>query len=378
MKRQKPLYQPWNEEEFQADLSVRSMTPVQRWIYSALLRAAFFCSTRPYLPNNDDLLWVLAGCESKEQWLTNKASVLRCFSSSGRKLLENKRVTTDWDNLMAVRKRMAKLSKKAVAIRKTFAAPCGDRAVTVRSSNGLQVKVSEVKVSEVKVSEEKVSEEKKVIPLPPLNRQEGETEMSLKKDVTIACLAVMGIKPSIDMNTSSELSSLEQAYPGRVSDDFRAWAEEQQGHQIAYPVQTYLKVAAGRLSGAIMTEPSPDLQDFLDYVGTYGNEIRFNRAQCVALTRLLEQYPIMDVKLGFQSFFNTLDDYSIKFAAKDFTEQGTQIVRNRVQARKRLEEQQATAVRLTEEGQAEVQRLNEEYAKKLHEEETLTADAPEL
>ena len=361
----KPLYQPWNEEQFLSDERVQVMNKMSVWMYRTLLCRAFFCSTRPYLPNDDTLLWALAGCESPRRWEKHEAQVLQMFKPvtvRGAKLLYQKRLTRDWRALQELRRTKSESGVKSGIARKRKKQ---EELQVNRCSTDVELPSNENE--QVKVSKEKLSEGK------------GSEEMSLKKDVTIACLAVLGIKPSIDMNTSSELSSLEQAYPGKVYDDFRLWAEEQQGHQIAYPIQSYLKVAAGRLSGAILTEPSPSLQEFLDYVGGIaGSQITFNRAQLVALARLLEQYPLPDVKLGFQSFYNTLDEYSAKFAAKDFTEKGGQIVRNRVQARKRLEEQQATSIRLTEEGQAEVKQLNEEYAKKLREEEALAADAPEL
>jgi hypothetical protein len=95
----KALYQPWNEEEFQADAIVRSMTNLERWMYRALLQQAFVCSTRPYLPDNDNLLWRLAGCDSKVDWDKCKRTVRSMFvkfSPDGQKLLKQKRVEMDW------------------------------------------------------------------------------------------------------------------------------------------------------------------------------------------------------------------------------------------------------------------------------------------
>lgn len=96
----KPKFQPWNEEEFQADIYVRGMTALQRWMYRTLLQATFFDTHRPYLPVDDELLWILAGCESQEQWDENKAKVLRRFTAvDGRPdLMQNKRVVSDWEN----------------------------------------------------------------------------------------------------------------------------------------------------------------------------------------------------------------------------------------------------------------------------------------
>lgn len=102
----KPNYQPWNEEEFQSDVFVRGMRPLQRWMYRTLLQASFFHSTRPYLPADDKILWVLAGCESRQQWEENNAEILERFSPieiDGINLLENKRVISDWDRLVEFR-----------------------------------------------------------------------------------------------------------------------------------------------------------------------------------------------------------------------------------------------------------------------------------
>jgi len=115
----KPSYQPWNEEDFQSDLYVRVMNPTQRWMYRTLLQAAFFHTTRPYLPNNDNLLWVLAGCESIQQWKDNKDLVLQRFQivEDSPDLLENKRVNKDWSKLQEFRDRMSNLGRKSADAR---------------------------------------------------------------------------------------------------------------------------------------------------------------------------------------------------------------------------------------------------------------------
>jgi hypothetical protein len=140
----KPAYQPWNEEEFISDYQVRGMTPVQRWIYRTLLQAAFFHKTRPYLPNDDGVLWILAGCESMEQWKENKTAVLKCFTVAKHDstLLAQKRVTADWNHLEETRARMAELGRRSAAARQMF---------SVRLTHDKQVsKVSKVSNREVK------------------------------------------------------------------------------------------------------------------------------------------------------------------------------------------------------------------------------------
>ena len=116
----KPMYQPWNEDAFQADVFVRGMTWLQRLLYRSLLQAMFFHNTRPYLPTDDDVLWVLAGAESPEMWEQNKAKILKRFNvcEHDANLLEQKRVTADWQTLINARTKMAELGQKSAAIRK--------------------------------------------------------------------------------------------------------------------------------------------------------------------------------------------------------------------------------------------------------------------
>lgn len=105
----------WNEEEFCADLGVRSMRHIQRWMYKSLLQSAFFCSTRPHLPDNDSLLWMLAGCEHREEWEVHKKPVRAMFTKAmieGKKVLSQKRLASDWDYLTKRREAMAEKGKK--------------------------------------------------------------------------------------------------------------------------------------------------------------------------------------------------------------------------------------------------------------------------
>ncbi len=118
----KPMYQPWNEEEFQADVFVRGMTWLQRHLYRALLQAMFFHSTRPFLPADDEVLWVLSGAESIEMWQKNKSKILKRFTavSDRPELLENKRVTADWERLTDARNKMAELGERSAAVRRAL------------------------------------------------------------------------------------------------------------------------------------------------------------------------------------------------------------------------------------------------------------------
>lgn len=116
MANKKPLYQPWSEEEFLSDLFVQHMTHVQRWIYRTLLQSAFFCSTRPNLPDDDGVLWMLAGCENRQQWEENMEIVRARFMPTdlrGQKVLVNKRLQSDWRRLECRRKEYTDRARKA-------------------------------------------------------------------------------------------------------------------------------------------------------------------------------------------------------------------------------------------------------------------------
>ncbi|HEV2523324.1 MAG TPA: hypothetical protein VGT24_13170 [Candidatus Acidoferrales bacterium] len=112
----KALYQPWRNDAFLADEFVQSMTAIQRWMYRTLLQAAFTCSERPYLPDDDTRLWAMAGCENPKQWSQNKAVIRARFTPSihdGQKLLGQKKVLEDWARIQEVRTAATEHARKA-------------------------------------------------------------------------------------------------------------------------------------------------------------------------------------------------------------------------------------------------------------------------
>lgn len=104
----KPDYQPWNEEEFWADIHVQCMPWVAAHLYKSLCNAAFFCSTRPLLPAIDSELWLHARAENLEQWLLYKPMIIKRFKVvlvGGKRMLKHKRITADWEHLRDARKK---------------------------------------------------------------------------------------------------------------------------------------------------------------------------------------------------------------------------------------------------------------------------------
>jgi uncharacterized protein YdaU (DUF1376 family) len=122
-----PPYQFWHEREFWSDEYVsRGMTYMQRHLYRALLQAAFHCSTRPYLPNDDDKLWLLADAGSKENWMQNREAVLKKFEvSEDGALLMHRRLQRDWILLIEYHTKRVKAGSKGgkAKAKKTAAEP---------------------------------------------------------------------------------------------------------------------------------------------------------------------------------------------------------------------------------------------------------------
>lgn len=97
--RYRPEYICWHENDFMADLYVsRRLTPHQRLMYRSLCQAAMFCSTRPYLPDDDEQLAWLADADSVEHWQANKDAVMKKFFKTEHGW-GHKRILSDWEKI---------------------------------------------------------------------------------------------------------------------------------------------------------------------------------------------------------------------------------------------------------------------------------------
>jgi uncharacterized protein YdaU (DUF1376 family) len=93
-----PEYICWHENEFRADRAVVRMQPHQRLMYRALCQVARYCETRPYLPDDDNELYILADADSIDHWKANREAILVKFQSAtvdGKPMLTHKRVLAD-------------------------------------------------------------------------------------------------------------------------------------------------------------------------------------------------------------------------------------------------------------------------------------------
>ena len=248
----KPLYIPWKEEVFQADVFVRGMTWLQRHLYRALLCASFFHGTRPYLPNDDDVLWVLAGAESLEMWQQNKTTILRRFTvcEHNPNLLENKRVTADWNRLLDSRNDSANQGRvgglKSAEVRRekygtaqpTVLIPEGASkgASEVFGEKTPNTEAREVKVSKDKISEEKSSEEPSVS-APSSSRADW-------KNIALRHKRQFGIKASVKFK-DKYFAACEQYGEEVVLQCFDAWAPGAKdwvgSHAVDHPLYAFFK-----------------------------------------------------------------------------------------------------------------------------------------
>jgi len=67
-------------------------------MYRALCQVARYCETRPYLPDDDNELYILADADSIDQWKANREAILVKFQKvtvDGKPMLAHKRVLAD-------------------------------------------------------------------------------------------------------------------------------------------------------------------------------------------------------------------------------------------------------------------------------------------
>ena len=343
----KPMYQPWNEEEFNADIHVRSMTPIQRWIYRTLLLQCFFHTTRPYLPADDGLLWKLAGCENKKQWDKNKADVLAMFSEieqDGQVLLSNKRVLEDWNRLQEKREIGRSSAQKRWDGNRY---PLGSHDTP--------------NASEVELSEVKGSEEKKPWSAPKL--------VNLKKVLPVLCLKLLKHKAEPTDWWKTEIQELADAFgSGKVAEAFEMWASTRQGEIVNKPVSEFLRTATGYLEGSF-GQAQPEIDQLLARLYESGGQAFAGKAKATVV-RLVNEYGIPDVESAYKEFITNKDEHDMKYAVRDFAEGGAVAI---ILAQRRRKQESAAVEAVMADNRKEMERLAEEEQTKVFEQEQLEA-----
>lgn len=328
----KPSYQPWNEDHFSGDLLVSSMTPVQRWMYRTLLQKAFFHSTRPDLPYDHELLWRLAGCESRAQWDTNCGAVLGMFKVEDlgtHKLLSHKRLRKDWDNLQDKREVYSDRAKKGAA-----------------AKWGTETK-SEIPASELP--------QKHLNPL---------------KLLPSLCRTLLGVRAEREEYYKKDLKELTTTYGGNpVIEAFETWAKSYSG-DTRYPVKEFIRVADQYLDGSLRVTINPKLEAVSIALYNRGQQAFTGKFQHT-LNMLLSEYTAEEVEKAYSEFIDGKDDYGMRRAVKDFCEGGAKTIILASRKRKEDAERQTTYMDIESKRMAEAAENDRKNAKEEVVEESL-------
>jgi len=322
--RTKPNFQPWDETAFNGDDDVISLTPIQRWIYRTLLQKMFVCSARPYLPNDDALLWKLAGCESKEQWMQNRNAVVVLFyevlGDGNPPLLAQKRVLADWDNFQA---------KRQMAVER------GRRGGTATAAHRN----------------------------PAPTEYEG-GDKGVLDEIRNLYTMVTGKKPEKLLTTQEKrLEELIRIKGGKaVVDAFGQWINEQDllNQEVPYPIGAFLKEAptylalseaqepAGGQPDAMAGHPRATLDQLLaDLALLSDGKVMFGAARHrAALAVMLRDYTVDEILGQFKLYYDGLEDKNdLRWAAQTFCENGTALL---AAHRKAIAEQQEKVRKMDE------------------------------
>lgn len=332
---EKPLYQPWSEEAFRSSIYVQSMTYIQKWMYKSLLLASFCEATRPYLPNDDNVLWRLAGCESKKQWDEHKAPILERFekvNSDGVALLLNDRVYQDWLKVQDYYSNRSENGRKSAEKRWGGGSVMGPLQPVITSDNKEVKEVNIKKLSKGQYTETKIA--------------------AIWRETTGQVLA----EPKD--NFKKDLKELVRVYgEEQILSQFEIWASLNSSGGFKRPVSAFIKQYSGTASATRNLFKPNEINDLaVELSLCSGGDVTFNRLNLNSLAQLLTEFSQTDIISGFKKFYSEYTG-DWQWAAKDFIEKAPQII---LVARKQKEEQ----IRKTEEIERLKQQVQSENASK--------------
>lgn len=379
--RSKAMYQPWNQEGFGADLRVRKMTNVQRWIYRTLLQEAFVCSTRPRLPDDDEELWMMADCEDINEWKSNKGPVLRMFQKvqvDGVSLLANRRLDEDWDKILNIRESKSEAGRKSGETRR--AKKDAERTDVQQKATGVEHMLPfGEQVSKYVSNEMNVSNENEVAP--PLSNIfdkeiQQESDMKVKTEVPLLSREILGVRAETWETVWSNMRELEKIHGGSaVCNAFKEWAKTKVGEVKDKPVSEFLKIADGLLNGILTVAAKSELTDLVDnLVFSSRGDIRFNEAQRFILGKLLDIYSPEEIETVFRDFYQEIrnDPQRLKYASKTFSEEAEQSLRFQ---RRRAKESYSEQILMDAAREKMTKEANERVAEMLRKEQQEISEA---
>lgn len=358
LNRQKALYQPWNEEEFNGDFLVQQMNQMEKWMYRSLLQASFFCATRPYLPDDDKQLFRLAGCDDAKTWGKHKVKVLKMFqkfTEGDLRLLSQKRIKIDWHREQERRETLSKKGLKGAEAKKA----------KVAGASAQDVPQLEHRLSTNKQTEQTNRTE------PNLTEQDR-TDMSLKSNITDKCRLVLGLRLNPQSSDWSEITALGRVYDHQaIVDAFETWATPHRGEVLPYPLSEFLKTADGLLAGIFSVGEDQELNLFSAKLYNLADQA-FTGKYLFTLKDLVKKNGQDEVFASYKEFLGNLDDFKKSSAVRDYCEGGAVAVIGARKLRKEQdEEKKQTLDRLKEEARTEGAKEVAEILRKRQEEESL-------
>jgi hypothetical protein len=330
----KALYQPWNEDEFVSSNGVQYMTSLESWMYRTLLQKAFFCSVRPYLPDNDNVLWHMAGCENKEQWKKNKRAVLKNFqkfSQNGQKLLKQTRLEIDWDREQKRRQVLADNGRKGgLAAQAKAQAPLKQRSST---------ELNRTKQTEL--------------------NETNEADMSAFKD-RVCRLARKHLRVTIQASDKdfSEMLARARTFEGdgqmAVGDAFETFCIERESQPPDYPLRAFLAKFDGYVEQSASVQAEDDTLPTLvsSLVQIADEPIVFEPKHRAQIRRLLDKYSLEEVKSAWREFWGALDEFNRNHAVRRFSDGAEQILALQRRRQEKARETEETIRQLTLQEQA--------------------------
>lgn len=357
--RSKADYQPWNHEHFMADRFVRRMRPAARKTYVMLLHEAFFCSTRPYLPDDDNELWLLADCEDMTEWQCIRDEVLDMFERieiDGQKVLAQRRVEEDWERLLEKRDVKTERSRKGGLARQAklrSSKPGSAQADLSKPDSACLSQVSEVsKEREAELSEE-----------PTENPENGQgEEMKAKKQLPVLCYQLLGVRAE---NYADVLNQIEAraivTSNGQVVREFEEWAADNQHEEFrGKPLTAFLRsLETEKVLGAGAGPENPVVKAAgREIAYRTGNQVALNPKSKAILTTVVEEddYTVQEIVEPFMEFFNSLEAAKIPYAGINFAQEAS----DRLYAARRKKVEKDTELGAIEVAKAKMQREAEE------------------
>ena len=350
-----------------ADRRVRRMSPTAVKTYMMLLHEAYLCSTRPYLPDDENELFLMAFCESQEEWDSVKDVVLGMFEKKvidGVKVLANKRLERDWAHLQEIRGVRSEAGKKG--------------GLAKASKSQAKAKYAKQNVASKEVSKE-VREEKEENTADPLsfenNRQDEET-MKAEKQIDILTEQFFGKRAFLRGRNGEDLKRLILVHKGSAVE--RAYGEWCQANQdnpdIRDPLAVFLEEADDILGGETplrAAAKSPEVSNLvreLSYLSK--GQISFMDKHKIRLSEVLAEFTAAEITAAFSAWFeeqDLSDPKNVSYLPHQFVQKADQLCYT---LRKQREEQErskiardAAAKRLQEEAETERKRAEEEKAK---------------